>query len=25
MAYWLVCHGHCNAAIRVWKLFRMWK
>ena len=24
VAYWLVCHDHSPAAIRLWKLFRMW-
>ncbi len=23
-AYWLVCHDHCDAARRLWQLFRMW-
>lgn len=24
VAYWLICHDHCDAARRLWRLFRMW-
>lgn len=23
--YWLVCHDHCGAAIRLWKITRLWQ
>lgn len=24
VAYWLVCHGHCTAARRLWQACGMW-
>jgi len=24
LAYWLICHDHCTAARRLWKICGMW-